>query len=163
MGNRITPNHREAIGAIDSATGIAGYPTMTNRKLDVNATSTISGSPIPVTGATTAIVTAIVDGSGNQITSFGSPSKSTTGTQTSVSGSATNVTLLASNSSRLGGTISNDSTAVLYLKMGTTASTTSYSVKLFQDDYFEIPYNYVGELDGIWASATGAARITELS
>lgn len=91
------------------------------------------------------------------------PTKSTTGTQTSVAGSVTNVTILASNSSRLGGTVSNDSTAVLYLKMGTTASTTSYSVKLFQDDYFEIPYNFTGEIDGLWASATGNARVTELT
>lgn len=89
--------------------------------------------------------------------------RSGTSAQTTVAGSATSVSLLASNTSRLGATIANDSTAALYVKLGATASTTSYTIKLLQDDYYEIPYGYTGEIDGIWASATGNARITELT
>lgn len=89
--------------------------------------------------------------------------RSGTSAQTTVAGSATSVSLLASNSNRLGATIANDSTAALYVKLGATASTTSYTIKLLQDDYYEIPYGYTGEIDGIWASATGNARITELT
>lgn len=86
-----------------------------------------------------------------------------TPSQSSVAGSATSVTLLASNTNRLGATIANDSTATLYLKLGATASTTSYTVKLVQDAYYEVPFNYTGIIDGIWGSATGNARITELT
>lgn len=86
-----------------------------------------------------------------------------TGGTSSVSGSATSVTLLASNTARLGATITNDSTAILYVKFGATASTTSYTVKMQPDQYFEVPFGYRGIIDGIWASAAGAARITELT
>lgn len=90
--------------------------------------------------------------------------RSATGTQTSVGDSASSVTVLASNANRLGATIYNDSSAALYLKCGATASTTSYAVKLFQDDYWEVPYNYTGIIDGIWASdAGGNARVTEFT
>jgi hypothetical protein len=66
-----SPNQREGLSAISSITGNNEYIYSTNHALDVNATVSISGSPIPISGATTAIATAIVDGSGNQITSFG--------------------------------------------------------------------------------------------
>lgn len=69
--NRMTPNNREIIAAVDSVTGKQVYPTATNNKLDVNATASLAGSNIPITGATTAVGVAIVDSSGNQITSFG--------------------------------------------------------------------------------------------
>lgn len=79
-----------------------------------------------------------------------------------VSSSATSVTLLSSNSSRKGAVIVNDSTQVLYLKFGTTASATSYTYKLNAGDTLELPRPvYTGRIDGIWASANGNARITE--
>ena len=82
---------------------------------------------------------------------------------TSVAGSATSVTLLAANSNRLGGTVFNDSASDLYIKMGATASASSFTIKLFQDDYWEAPFRYTGVIAGIWASAIGNARITELT
>lgn len=81
---------------------------------------------------------------------------------TSVTSSASNVTLLASNPNRKGASIFNDSSQVLYVKFGTTASSTSFTVRLTNNDYYEIPFGYVGQVDGIWASANGAARVTEL-
>lgn len=77
--NRITQNQREILAAQSTITGKSEYLTSTNQALNVNATVSISGSPIPVSGATTAIVTAIVDGSGNQITSFGGGTQYTDG------------------------------------------------------------------------------------
>ena len=60
------------------------------------------------------------------------------------------------------------STAILYVKFGATASATSYSVALagagaVPYSYYEVPFGYVGIIDGIWATSTGNARITELS
>ncbi len=87
-----------------------------------------------------------------------------TATLANVSGSATSVTLIASNGSRKGAVIHNDSTAILYLKYGTTASTTSYTYKVPADGTFEMPaVVYTGTITGIWSSATGAARTTELT
>ncbi|MFZ2544844.1 MAG: hypothetical protein WAW80_02620 [Candidatus Saccharimonadales bacterium] len=88
---------------------------------------------------------------------------STTSVLSNVAASATSVTVLALNANRRGGSIYNDSTATLYLKLGATASTTSYTVKMYTDDYYEIPFWYTGVIDGIWSSATGSARVTEVT
>lgn len=88
---------------------------------------------------------------------------SLTPAQSSVASSNTNVTLLASNVDRKGATIFNDSTQILYLKLGATASTSSYTTQMATNSYYEIPFGYVGIIDGIWASANGNARITEIS
>lgn len=45
--------------------------TVTGGKLDVNATASLAGETLPVSGATEGVAVAIVDGSGDQITSFG--------------------------------------------------------------------------------------------
>jgi hypothetical protein len=89
--------------------------------------------------------------------------RSATPGQTSVVASATTVTVLASNANRLGATIFNDGNAILYLKLGATASTTSYSIQVGPNGYYEVPFNFTGIIDGIWSSATGNARITELT
>jgi hypothetical protein len=76
--------------------------------------------------------------------------------------SASNGTLFAAATGRVNGrTVFNDSTAVLYLKFGATASATSYTVQIAAGGFFEFPVPvYGGQVDGIWASANGAARLT---
>lgn len=88
----------------------------------------------------------------------------TTPTVTSVASSATSVSLLALNSSRRMATFYNDSTQVLYLKLGTTASSSSYTIQMAASSYYELPAPiWTGAIDGIWASANGNVRITELT
>lgn len=89
--------------------------------------------------------------------------KSTTAILTNVASNATNITLLAANVNRLGVTIFNDSTKILFVKFGSIASATSFTVRLVSLAYFEVPFNYTGIIDGIWATANGFARITELT
>lgn len=90
--------------------------------------------------------------------------KSGTATLTNVSDTATSTTLLSANAARLGASIHNDSTVVLYVKFGTTASATSFTVKMAADAHYEVPFGFTGRIDGIWASdASGAARITEFT
>lgn len=66
-----------------------------------------------------------------------------------------------------GRTVYNDSTAVLYLKFGTSASTTSYTVQIPAGGYYEFPGGpngvYGGAVEGVWAAANGSARCTEVS
>lgn len=86
----------------------------------------------------------------------------TAATTSNVASSATNVTLFAANGQAHGRAIYNDSTAVLYLKFGATASATSYTVQLAANTSYSFPTPvYVGQVDGIWASANGSARVTE--
>lgn len=89
--------------------------------------------------------------------------RAATGTLTNVASSATSVTLLASNASRLGAAIFNDSVEKLYVKLGATASITSFTLVLDSQCYCEIPFNYTGLIDGIWPTATGTARVTEVT
>jgi len=94
------------------------------------------------------------------------PPTTATGTQSSVAASASSVTILAANSSRKGATVTNDAGgALLYLLLSTggTASATAYTVPLVAGAYYEVPFGYTGALVGIWASASGAARVTEFT
>jgi hypothetical protein len=88
-----------------------------------------------------------------------------TGTQSSVAASATDVTVLAANSSRLGFTIFNDSvSATLYLLLGAgTSSTTAHSVQVSPGGYYAMDIPYAGVIKGIWSAAVGSARVTEFS
>ena len=88
---------------------------------------------------------------------------SSTSAVTSVAASVTTVNLLAINTSRKGATFYNDSASFLYLKLGATASTTSFTVKIAPSGYYEVPSSYTGVIDGIWVSAVGSARITQLT
>ena len=129
-------------------------------RLDVN-TGAWLGSTAPTVGqkAMTASLPVVLASDQSNV-----PTKevrSSTSAVTSVAGSATNVTLLAANANRLGFSVYNDSTSTLYLKAGATATTSSYSVKIPKDGYYEDPYNYTGRVDAIWSSAAGAALVTE--
>ena len=84
---------------------------------------------------------------------------------TSVANSTSNVTLLSSNASRRSATVFNDDTAAnLYVKLGATASTSSFTIKMAPGGYYEFPYPcFTGQVDAIASAATGSARITEMS
>ncbi|MCX3290046.1 hypothetical protein OR263_25600 [Streptomyces sp. NEAU-H22] len=83
-------------------------------------------------------------------------------TLTNVSASASSVTLLNAAGHARGRTIHNDSSSALYVKFGTAASSTSFTVKLAGDAFYEFPQPcYSGVVTGVWASATGTARVTE--
>lgn len=84
-----------------------------------------------------------------------------TATLTNVASSASSVNLFAAAGVAQARTIFNDSTQVLYVKFGATASTSSYTVQIPGGGYYEFPQPlYGGQVDGIWASANGNARLT---
>jgi len=80
----------------------------------------------------------------------------------SVVAAVANTLLLASNLTRSGVTVFNDSTATLYLKLGLAASPTSYTVKMLPGAYYEAPFGYTGNVYGYWDAVNGAARVTEV-
>lgn len=92
------------------------------------------------------------------------PSAVQVATLANVAASATSVTLFAANTGTRGRTVYNDSSSIMYLKFGTTASSTSFTVIVGAGGYYEFPVMgggiYGGVVDAIWASATGSARTT---
>lgn len=88
--------------------------------------------------------------------------------RSSVAGSAAAVTLIAANPGRKGLIIHNDSGATLYIGLGTTTVTASdYTYKVLGSGTYEMPLQaaspFTGQVQGIWDSATGSARITEVT
>jgi hypothetical protein len=107
----------------------------------------LRATPVPVSGTVTA-----------------NPTNPSANARTSVPGAAADTLILASNANRKGATIFNDSTAILYLALGSVAaSLTNFTVKMVTDAYYEVPFGYTGEIRGIWASAAGNARVGELT
>ncbi len=90
---------------------------------------------------------------------------SATATLTNVAGSATSVSILTSNTARKGMAVYNDSSSAMYLAYASSSSTTTYTVKIPANNLFEMPVTpvYTGAMSALWDTATGNARITELS
>ena len=103
----------------------------------------------------------IFDSSGNEVT-IGSASSSTA-TLTNKTSSQASQSFLASNTSRKGATIFNDSAAVLYIAYAATATSTAFTYRINPNEQWNMPVLFTGAISGIWEESQGAARITELS
>lgn len=106
---------------------------------------------------------AVVDTTGTQLAGF-DQSRPATAALTNVASVTTSVVLAAANAARRGLIIVNDSTKVLYVAFAATASATAFTYKLGGGATVELPLNgYTGVVSGIWATANGNARITEIT
>lgn len=90
-------------------------------------------------------------------------SSAATSVVTSVASAITSTVLKAANTARRGLTVFNNSTSVLYVNLGATASSTAFTIKMQPDSYYEVPFSYNGAVNGIWVAANGAALVTEIS
>lgn len=88
-----------------------------------------------------------------------------TSSVTSVVSAGVSTSILASNANRRMAIMTNDTDKNVYVKLGATASTTSFSYKLTPGQTLELPIPmYTGAIDAIWdASPTGSMRVTEIS
>lgn len=87
-----------------------------------------------------------------------------TATLANVTAAVATTVLRAANTARRGLLIFNDSTSVLYVNFGSAASSTAFTVKLAGGAYYEMPPTvYTGAINGIWVTANGAARVTEIT
>jgi hypothetical protein len=92
----------------------------------------------------------------------------TEATLSNVASSIVSQEISGGSSSRKLLSVYNDSGQVLYLKFGTEASPTSYTVQVAAAAYYELPNHpthgtYLGVITGVWAAANGYARVTEVS
>jgi hypothetical protein len=153
IGNKTNNNAAPDATFLAALTGVANAaaPTWTEGRV-VALSTDLSGSLRVV-------------GSGGTISPV-APSL-TTSTVTSVGASATNVTLHAANTTRRHLAIFNNGSTNLYLKLGATASTSSFTLIVIPGGFYELPNTngiYTGIVDGIWAgSPTGAALVTEVT
>ena len=86
----------------------------------------------------------------------------TSDTPSSVSSLATTQTLISANANRRSLTIFNNSTAILYVVFGVTATQAGAKVPIGAGGFYEMSSPcYVGVISGIWASANGNASIYE--
>lgn len=139
---------------------------MANAKRDANRVPTLQG----VSSADALTPTDVyVDPTTNRtlVDAIGTfePGTTATATVTRVNDTASSTQLLAANTSRVGAIFHNDSTTTLFLKFGTTATTSSYTYQLLPEATMELPNPvFTGAIHGIWsANAAGAVQITELS
>lgn len=89
---------------------------------------------------------------------------SATSVVTRVNSSTSSIILVAANANRKGLLLFNHSTAQQYIKFGTTASTTDFSVILTPRMFYEVASPiYVGRIDVISSSTNGAIQVTELT
>ena len=86
-----------------------------------------------------------------------------TATVTSISASINSVTLFSENFSRTGAYIFNDSTSTLYVRYGQNATTNSFTLKITDNAFYEVPISaYNGIMTGVWDAAVGRAMATSL-
>lgn len=73
-------------------------------------------------------------------------------------------TALAANANRLGAFIFNNTGKTLYIKLGATASATSFTAVLFNQAYWEAPADYTGIIDVFSPTGTsGTVLVTEIT
>lgn len=86
-----------------------------------------------------------------------------TPTTTSVASSATSVTILEANANRKGFSISNISTAKLYLSFTNPATTANAWIEVPAGAFLLLDQQLIvgNAIYGIWASANGTAQVTE--
>lgn len=83
---------------------------------------------------------------------------------TSVSVTTASTSLLVANPARLGTTVYNNSGATLFVKLGATASTTSFSYKLEPFSTLELPVPiYVNQVNAVTSTGTATVLVTELT
>lgn len=157
---------------------VSGTVTETNSAAIKTAVETIDNAiagsemQVDVVGALPAGTNAIgklaansgIDIGDVDVTSTVLPAGAATSSVTSEADSSSSVTLKSSNSSRKQIIIQNTSSAILYVKYGTTATTSDFTVLLNQNDTL-IEDRYTGRIDGIWATdpGNGAAKVTEIT
>lgn len=74
-------------------------------------------------------------------------------------------TLLTANSSRKGGVFFLEGNRIAYVKMGTGADTNTYSVRMTNNAYWEMPFNYTGTVTVSFnsSSQTATLYVTDLT
>lgn len=136
-----------------------GAATAANQQTDALTNTQLRASAVPVSGTffqATQPVSIAATVAVKEV-------RATTPTTTSPAVTNSNTSILASNSNRLGATIYNEGAAICYMILGSTATTTSYTLQIQVGGYYEVPFGYTGAIFGITSAGTAQLRVTEIS
>lgn len=70
---------------------------------------------------------------------------------------------MAANPARIGATVFNKAGTDVFVKLGTAANTSVYTLKMVDGGYYELPFGWTGVVAGITASNAGTITVTEIS
>lgn len=133
---------------VDGTVGVSGSVAVTGPLTDAQLRAAV----VPVSLSSTTVT-------GTVATLETRPS---TATLANVTGTGASVVLQASNANRRALTIFNDSAVTAYVKFGSAASSSSFTVKMVDQAYYELPTPvYTGVVEALWAS--GSIRVTEVT
>jgi hypothetical protein len=150
-------------GTVTANAGTGNFTVVQTTASNLNATVVGIGTAGTPSGGVLSIQ-GVSGGQAVSVTGFVTTNKATTSNVTSVVGATSNTVVLASNANRVFATIYNATNVIMYAKMGVTASLTSYSLEIFPGSYWEVPNDWTGEIDAVWASSvTGSCLVTELT
>lgn len=137
---------------------ILGTPSVSVTNLPTTQSVFVGGWASGVTGS----VYATLLGS-SQVTVVGTASVLNPGAiNTNVSSAAatvTSFTMLPLRPTRRGATFWKEGTNTCYLSLGSVASTSQYTVRLSNNGYYELPFNYIGPVSVIFSNATAGNSI----
>ena len=148
-----TPSDTQPVSA-SSLPLPTGAATAANQQTDALTDTELRASPV------------VVDlGSNNDVTITGTVTtqeiRPATPAVANVTMTGSSVTLQALNNDRKGLYIFNDSGVTVYVKCGTSASATSFTIKMVDQSYYELPQPiYTGLVTALGAS--GEVRVTEI-
>lgn len=143
------PSNPEDSAHVSGDTGVAVWAVRNDNAATALTSATGDYSPIAT------------DAQGTQFTRH---SPSNTAALTTVAAATTSVTVLAANAARRSAILYNASTSDMYLKYGTTASSTSFTILVPSNSTVTLlGSEYAGILTGIWNTANGSMYVTETS
>jgi hypothetical protein len=163
------------VGGVVTTSAPSGYANNTINALSLSTAGNlrVDGSTVtqPVTGTGTAgtpatgvvTVQGISGGTAIPVSGTFTTDKSSTSSLTQVTAATSSTSILASNANRVSATFYNNSTAILFLAFGATASTTAFTVRVMPNSYYDLPITYTGAISGIWNAVNGNVCVTELT
>ena len=80
-----------------------------------------------------------------------------------VASSVTTISIMNANTNRKAGTIFNTAGTTVFVKLGTAATTSTYTAVMNLQDYYELPGGWTGVVAGISNSTAGVLQGTELT
>jgi hypothetical protein len=120
--------------------------------------TTSAGNPVEITGSVYVLNQSSGSGGGGMLPASGS-------VHYSIAFSTLSTPLLSANASRKALSIYNDSDQTYLVRLGTGASTTSWSFSLFPQQFYESPYpGFTGDVSGIgYTSGSGTIHVEEMT
>lgn len=154
--------------AVSSSVIIGGWAANTTASLKLDAWATTVTGAVSLVPSASMIVGGFASGISASVVLGGWATAATASVRqigsatTSVSSalaSVTNFTILTSSVNRQAASFYKEGTNICYIKLGSTATATSFTVKLSQNGFYEIPQYYTGQVDIIFSTAVAGNTV----